>query len=91
MTLHVFTDDADTVIATDIIDASIVWSEQMGGEPEDHEVEWDQIPPDQEITIWCDSDGEPGDPGECGTEQLTKTAAQWAIDRGRGFLCTTEI
>ncbi len=88
---RVFTNDYEWVIARDVADAKAVWHEQTGGDLEDaDEYEWDECPPESTMTVWCDADGDPAEPHEDGSNEVTKTFAEWAA-RGRGYLCTTEI
>lgn len=90
MTLHCYTDDCDTVIAESVEDANRAW-EAWSGPSGVHDPEaWDQVPDEQTITIHCDASGAPSTPGDGGVGPVTKTAAEWAAGRGRGFLCTTE-
>lgn len=89
--MKLYTNDVEWVIAADIDDAWEAWSEHTGGERPDCETEWDWVEcdPGSELRIWCDSDGDPCEPGEDGSALVTKKAVQW-VERGRGFLCSTE-
>ncbi len=81
--------EADTIIAAGIDDAWTVWSEHTGERRQDYEGQIEELPMDAEIGIWCDTEGQPAEPG--GDNRLIKlSAAEW-IDRvGRGFLCSSE-
>jgi hypothetical protein len=86
--LHCFTDDCDTCVASSIEDAEAVMRE-YGITEHDPEC-WERVEDATEITIHCDSLGQPAIPGDPGVEPITKTAAEWVASRGRGFLCTSE-
>jgi len=90
--MKLFTNKTNWVIAADVEDAWRVWSEKSGEEREDYEDDWtwEEVPTGDELAIWCDAGGIPCDPEEDGSELLTKTAAQWVEEHGRGFLCSTE-
>jgi hypothetical protein len=89
--------EADYVIAEDVEDAWKVWCECTAEKREDYECECipgcgcnpEELAPDQEISIWCDSKGEPDEPGN-GALLLKHTAAFWIAKMGRGFLCSSE-
>lgn len=84
--MHVWTNTTDTVVAADIADAQRVWEEKIGATFEQEGMsiyDWRQVPDDEVITIrnvhdrgWDDAE--------------TRTAAEWAAQEGRGFLCSTE-
>lgn len=86
--MHCFTDNCDTCVAASIEDALTVMEEYGVTDP-DPEM-WEQVEDAAEITIHCDADGVPAQPGDPGVAPVTKTAAEWAAAQGRGFLCTTE-
>lgn len=89
--MKLYTDGTDFVIATDLNDARAAWVEHRGGDAEDFDVhEWTEADPAEELAIWCDADGDPCEPEEDGAELIAKTHAQW-VERGRGFLCSTEF
>lgn len=85
--LKVFTDGTDKVVALDLFDARLVWEEFHGSTFEGEGMmldDWRQLPEDDPITIMNYNDGGPSD-------KLTKTAAEWSVFNGRGFLCSTEF
>lgn len=87
--LRAWTNDYDTCIAADIADVERVLR-AYGYGPGD--VDWTEFVPvadDTEITIHCDTSGNPATPGDEGVGPITKTAREWCA-RGPGFLCTTE-
>lgn len=92
--LRVFTNDTDTVVAADLADAQRVVEAHYGVtfEQEGWSLdEWCEVPGDKLITIRDDDRviwRPVGDTGSDGRE--TKTAAEWAMSNGRGFLCSTE-
>lgn len=90
--MNLYTDGTDWVIAADTGDARAAWVEHRGGEAEDFEAdEWGECDlPDEEMAIWCDENGDPCGSEDDGAELIAKTHAQW-VERGRGFLCSTEV
>jgi hypothetical protein len=90
--MRVFTNDTDTVVAIKLEDVPDWLLEQYGGDVEDYETkDWEEVPPDRYITIWCDADGDPTEPEEDGATEIMRTAAEWAALRGAGFLCSTDF
>lgn len=86
MTLSVFTNGVDTVVARDLADVQTVVEAQYGStfEQEGWSLdEWEQVASDKDITI-CNISNRGSD------AKLTMTAAKWAAQEGRGFLCSTE-
>lgn len=84
MSLHMFREETDTVIAESPEDAAKVWAEQCGDYREardgDDPVEcWGQIPDDKPVTLSY--------PEEVAA---TMTAAEWCAKDGRGFWGSTE-
>jgi hypothetical protein len=95
MNLHLLTDDHDTFAAADLDDLAAAWSEHHGGDFTTHNadegIEWERIPDDRELTIWCNADGVPDEPHADGNAKVTKTAREWAAQQSkRGMLCSTE-
>lgn len=95
--LHVFSDHCEWVVAESLEDARAVLSEMGVGVPDDSAESrdqfadsWDQEDDSKELTIWCDSYGDPAEPFADGNVPVTLTFAEWAARRGRGYLCTTE-
>jgi len=88
--MKLYTNGTDWVVAADVDDAWLAWTEHTGESREDYEDDWvwDEVGPDEELGIWCDTKGDPCEVDEDGSEIVAKTAAQWA-ERGRGFLCST--
>ena len=96
VTLKVFRFDGggtDWVIAIDKADAWHEWHLHTGESPDDYAAEMEpmELPPDEVLTIWCDSNGNPSEIDGDGCEPVKQTAGDWAIKRGRGFLCSTEV
>jgi hypothetical protein len=87
--LHVFGDDCEWVVAESLEDARAVLTE-LGYVPDDFEETWAQEDDEAGLAIWCDGDGEPGEPFATGNAPVTLTYAEWAARCGRGYLCTTE-
>jgi hypothetical protein len=82
--LRVFTNDVDTVVARDLHDAQRVVEAYYGAtfEQEGWSLdEWGEVPGDKPITIRNDRGWD---------DKATKTASEWSISNGRGFLCSTE-
>lgn len=78
--LHIYTDDYEFVIAADPADALAVLRETHNAyqiDPED----LDKWPDDKPFTLYED---------ESRTVGATKLPAEWAIERGRGWLAATE-
>lgn len=86
--LHVFTDDADKVVAASLEDAMAVLREYGLTDPDPEGYE--QMDDADTVEIWCDANGVPTEPDSDGSALLSKTCAEWAAARGRGFLCTSE-
>ena len=78
--LHVFQDEGlvDTVVARDPDDAKAVWEEHAGVTYNDEP--WAQLPDDKRFTIINEDTG----------AETSQTCGEWAAERGRGFLCSTE-
>ena len=90
MDLHVYTDEFDSVIAKDLPDAFAVFKEHSGIGPDEFDQEdWYQVPDGQEVRIY-QGDGCMAKPEDFENNSIAKTAAEWATERGRGFLCSTE-
>jgi hypothetical protein len=80
--LHCFTNEIDTYVAASLEDALAAEREHTGMRPEDQDPEtWEQLAEDHELGIWLDEELK---------NHATKTCAEWAAERGRGFLCTSE-
>ena len=78
MTMHVWTDDEEYVIAADETDARAVFRENDYMYPEDAELR--QLPDDKLF---------PFRENEEDAEPVRKTCAEWANERGRGYFgCT---
>lgn len=81
--LHCYRNDVDVVVASSPSDATRVWLKETGEKAEDYpneDEEWKLIPDDEEMNV----------PDETGQKFTEKTAAEWATDRGRCWLCSTE-
>ena len=83
MSLHLYhIGDCDTVVASDEADAWKVWKEYCGLEPEEADWQVEAIPDSKVVRIRTDEGA------AAPVEQ--HTAAEWATQEGRGFLCSTE-
>ena len=81
-----FTNDTDTIVAEDLADVAIVLADHYGSSMAEEGWtldEWGLVTDDTSITIrnvhgngWDDKE--------------TRSAAEWAKQNGRGFLCSTE-
>lgn len=101
--LHCFTNGTDTVVALDIEDARFAMVEYS---EESDVACIRPIEDDKELSIWADDGLCRGEEcPKCGHAQSAthnghdrtcpigcprKTAAEWARENGRGFLCSTE-
>jgi hypothetical protein len=89
--LKVFTNDYDTVIATDATDARRVMAEHVGSYDDAGE-DWRALPDDHVLRIedidnvLAKKHGLTPD----WNNRIALTCSQWALLEGRGFLCTTE-
>lgn len=82
--LHVFTNDAEWYVAESLEDALAAQREQTGFTAEDQEPsEWGQLDDDGLLSIRVDE--------ECAEPAVSKTCREWAAEKGRGFLCSTEF
>jgi hypothetical protein len=81
----------DTVVAASVEDAKAVWIAFTGATENSFDPEnWEEIPNDRVIGIWCDADGKPTEIEGDGATLVRRTAAEWATSNGRGFFCSTE-
>jgi hypothetical protein len=83
---RVFTNDTDTVVALDLLDAQRVVEAHYGAtfEQEGWTLdEWGEVDENKSITIRNVN-------GNGWDDVATKTATEWATSHGRGFLCSTE-
>lgn len=86
MTLKVFTNHVDTVVAKDLDDVAAVLANHYGSTMEEEGWsldDWGEVADEKVITIRNFNDRGWDDKG-------TRTAAEWARTEGRGFLCSTE-
>lgn len=82
--LHVFANDCEWYVAADLDDALAAQREFTGFTEDDQERdEWDQLDDESSLNVHMEIDGE--------DELVTKTCREWAAEKGRGFLCTTEF
>ena len=91
MSLHVFTNDFEWVVAESIDDARKVIQEVSGLSDGDFNDEgWYQEDDDADMSIWIDD--ETGEVGEgCGCTLIVGEMRVWAEVFGRGYLCTSEF
>lgn len=85
--------DTDVLVAADVDDAWAALVEHNGGTREDFDdgdMDMEEMPSDQLLTIWCNAAGEPDEPHVDGNAKVTKTAAEWAASQPRGFLSSSE-
>lgn len=101
--LHCFTNGTDTVVAHDIEDARVAMREYLD-ESDTESIR--SIDDEKELSIWQDevlcrgeecpkcgharSSTRNGHDRTCPIGCPRKTAAEWARENGRGFLCSTE-
>lgn len=92
--LRLFTNGTDYVVAKDVDDAWVQWSEHSGEEREDYDGsdgwKWEAMPDNAELGIWCDGEGDVCEVDEDGGESVTRTASTWVERAGRGWLASTE-
>jgi hypothetical protein len=87
--MRVFTNDCEWCVAESVEDVVRLMDEYGYGE-QDPEA-WGPMDDAETISIHCDADGDPTEPGgDDDAGVVTRTAAEWAQLRGPGFLCTTE-
>jgi hypothetical protein len=79
--LKVWTDGTDTVIAEDIRDVQKV-IEELHGSWESEDDDWGEVKDESEVITIHNFDGNGA--------VLSKTAGEWIVSEGRGFLCSTE-
>lgn len=86
--LLVFTNrDQEWVVAHDAEDALGVWAEAMGECPYDYsEDRWSQVPGDRQISMWCDLRGDIAVLNYDVGQLVTKSAYEWIVSNGRGYL-----
>jgi hypothetical protein len=92
--MKVFTvGDCDWVCAENVDDAWDVYAEHNGGKRADYDDDdcgMEEVPDNAPLKIWCNAGGTPDEPhGD--NKLIERTAAEWAAQEGRGFLCSTEI
>lgn len=92
MTVHVWSDGVEWVVAEDHRDALCVWAgalwEEAAAYPDLDN--WELCPDEELLKIWCDRAGVPAEPHAEGNAIVERTCAEWARLRGRSYLCTTE-
>lgn len=99
MKIRVFWDeDAVYVVAHSADDAELVYAEHVGAVDSFGMLQFSAFPEDQEISIrvWVEGPeaGQiaPADEAEQpGIQSLKQPAKAWALQCGRGFLCTTDF
>ncbi len=95
MTLHVFANEIEWVVAESIEDVEPAMKESIGAVyTEADEIEWIAVSDDAPLSIWTvvDANGKEdiAEPDQLGASTVEKTCRQWADQFGRGFLCSTE-
>lgn len=91
MSLHVFTNDFEWVVAESTGDARAIIQEVGTLSDGDFDDEgWHQEPDEADMRIWIND--ETGEVGEgCGCTLIVGAMAVWAEVFGRGYLCTSEF
>jgi len=89
--LHLYTNEHDTVIATDLEDAVVVLEEHSGAPivSRGETMLIEQVPDDELVEIWCNAAGNPDVVEAPGNILVSKLAYEWA-ERGRGYLSCVE-
>ena len=85
MTLRLYTNDTDTVVANSAKEALNLWCAEFEEDPKDHVDSFYELPDDKMLTI-IDQDG--GEDWEGGRK--SQLHSEWAREHGPGFLCSTE-
>jgi hypothetical protein len=89
--LHIYEfGDTDWVVATDVLDAWVVWLAHVGGVRADYHGDDDPelVPDDKRVGFWCDAEGKISEQGDGAV--VYKTAREWADREGRGYLASTD-
>ncbi len=91
--LHVFANECDWVVATDLEDAWEVYAFMTGGPVERCKVDFAEDPlvlldDDKPIEFWADDSGQLLEVGSGAL--MAKPASEWARLHGRGFMASTE-
>lgn len=82
--LHVFTNDVEWYVASTLDDALAAQRENTGFDAQDQDrEEWGQLDDESPLSVFMDED--------CSEPAVSKTCREWAAERGRGFLCSTEF
>jgi hypothetical protein len=87
MMLRVYTNGTDFYVAESLNECWALFEKHTGERRADYEEHdpFGQLVAEMPVKILCEN-GKPSDSGEF----LTKTAAEWAKQEGKGFLCSTE-
>ncbi len=81
--LRLWSNGTDTVVASSPDDATAAYVELTGASPLDDDGVCEWVVVDESKVIPINMDDGAGD-------KVTRTAAEWAVWNGRGFLCSTE-
>jgi hypothetical protein len=87
MALYIWTNGETWVVAESANEALLLAADAMGytdpaqyqKDTDDMPADWVSIPADEDLTIDIEDEG-----------KVTKSAGQWASERGRGWLCSRE-
>jgi len=87
MTLKMYDNDNDWVIAESPEDATKVYIEAMGdpGLRED-EWGWRELPPEKSLKLWTDPDGTVSCPDEPGATLVSSTVTELIVKLGRHYV-----
>jgi hypothetical protein len=96
--LHVFTDGTDSVVGFDLTDAVDAWTENIGEDREDYYDEFYPVRDGESIRINIDAYDSLANQNRplCSKIDMGRVpfisapAWAWALQNGRGFLCSTE-
>lgn len=83
MTLHVYFDGMDWIVAENEDDARALWLDYTGEKPEDYidgELYFEELSDDKKLRVY----------DEDRSASIEQTCREWADQYGRGFLCSTE-
>jgi hypothetical protein len=87
MTLKMYDDGHDWVIAENPEDAMKVYSEAIGS-PVESEDEWcwEELPPEKSLKFWMDAAGNVSEPGVRGATLVSSTVTELIAKFGRSYV-----